>query len=89
MISLKNTVIKLAKRIKREESLAYLQSEVQTHAKNAGQLRQENEQLRNDRMMLIEIITDMVEDDSYWVEGTETQTMRWRVKNLVNNIKNG
>ena len=76
MISLKNTVIKLAKRIKREESLAYLQSEVQTHAKNAGQLRQENEQLRNG-MMLTKFLLMQTMCSELWTEETLKRLRPW------------
>ena len=79
----------MAKRRVNEPGINFLQQEVKTYQKEQGAYRQEIEQLRNDRMMLLEILSDMVEDNSYWIESTETQTMRWRVKNLVNNIKNG
>jgi len=79
----------MAKRRVNEPGINFLQQEVNNYKKEQGAYRQEIEQLRNERMMLLEILSDMIEDNSYWTESTETQTMRWRVKNLVNNIKNG
>ena len=79
----------MAKRIKREDSLTYLQSEMQTHAANASALRKENELLRSDRMMLIEALTDLTSDESYWSKEALQSGIVWRLKNVVNNIKNG
>ena len=78
----------MAKRRVNEPGINFLQNEVNSYKREQGQFRREIEQLRNDRMMLLEILTDMVEDNNYWTDTAETQTMRWRVKNLVNNIKN-
>lgn len=77
----------MAKRRVNEPGINFLQNEVNSYKREQGQFRQEIEQLRNDRMMLLEILTDMTNEDSYWNTDTETQTMRWRVKNLVNNLK--
>lgn len=77
----------MAKRRVNEPGINFLQNEVNSYKREQGQFRQEIEQLRNDRIMLLEILTDMTNEDSYWNTDTETQTMRWRVKNLVNNLK--
>jgi len=82
-------VTKLAKRRVNEPGINFLQSEVESYKQDAIGYRRETEQLRNDRTMLLEILSEVIDDNSYWVDSTETQTMRWRVKNLVNNIKNG
>jgi hypothetical protein len=40
--------------------------------------------------MLLEVLSDLSEDESYWnMEDTSVQTMLWRLKNLLNNLKNG
>jgi predicted RNase H-like nuclease (RuvC/YqgF family) len=77
----------MAKRRVNEPGINFLQNEVNSYKREQGQFRQEIEQLRNDRVMLLEILTDMTNEDSYWNTDAETQTMRWRVKNLVNNLK--
>jgi predicted RNase H-like nuclease (RuvC/YqgF family) len=79
--------MEMAKRRVNEPGINFLQNEVNSYKREQGQFRQEIEQLRNDRVMLLEILTDMTNEDSYWNTDAETQTMRWRVKNLVNNLK--
>jgi len=79
----------MVKRIKREESLSYLQNELQTHSKNAGALRQENEVLRNDRSMLLSALEDLTSDEAYWSEEAIKSGIVWRLKNVLNQIKNG
>jgi len=87
VIMISSRSMEMPKRRVNEPGINFLQQEVNSYKKEQGAYRQEIEQLRNDRMMLLEILTDMIEDNSYWAEGAETQTMRWRVKNLVNNLK--
>lgn len=70
-----------------ERTVEALQSEIDHHKREKQEVLRENDSLRADKSMLVEILTDMTNDDSYWKEDPQTQTMRWRVKNLVNNLK--
>lgn len=71
-----------------EQGVTYLQSEIEKLKKEKFSVLRENDSLRADNSMLLEILTDMTNDDSYWSDDPQTMSMRWRVKNLVNNIKN-
>jgi hypothetical protein len=79
----------MAKRRVNEPGLNYLKQQAQTYQRTAGDLRRENEQLRSDRTMLLDVLGDISDDDSIWVDTVEVRTMRFRLKNLLNNIKNG
>jgi hypothetical protein len=48
----------------------------------------ENDSLRADRMMLLEMLSDLTETESYWADDVATKTTVWRLKNLLNNLKN-
>lgn len=71
-----------------ERTLEALQAENDHHRKEKSEILRENDSLRADNSMLLEILTDMTNDDSYWNDDHGTMAMRWRVKNLVNNLKN-
>ena len=71
-----------------ERTVEALQAEIDHNRKEKFEVLRENDSLRADNSMLLEILTDMTNDDSYWKDDPQTQSMRWRVKNLVNNIKN-
>jgi regulator of replication initiation timing len=71
-----------------ERTVDGLLSEVDHYKKERAEVLRENDSLRADNSMLTEILTDMTNDDSYWNDDPQTMSMRWRVKNLVNNIKN-
>jgi hypothetical protein len=77
------------KRRVNEKGLNYLQQEVQQYQRTAGDLRKEVEMLRSDRTMLLDVLSEITEDNSIWVDSVEVNTMRFRLKNLLNNIKNG
>lgn len=70
-----------------ERTVEGLLAEIDHHKKEKAEVLRENDSLRADNSMLLEILTDMTNDDSYWKEDPQTQSMRWRVKNLVNNLK--
>lgn len=82
-------VMVMPKRRINEPGLNYLQQEVTHSQRTAADLRQEIETLRSDRSMLINILEEISSDDSIWVDTVETKTMRFRLNNLVNNIKSG
>lgn len=71
-----------------EKTVDGLFAEVDHYKKEKAEVLRENDSLRADNSMLTEILTDMTNDDSYWNDDPQTMSMRWRVKNLVNNIKN-
>jgi FtsZ-binding cell division protein ZapB len=70
-----------------ERTVEGLQLEIDHHKREKQEVLRENDSLRANNSMLLEILTDMTNDDSYWKDDPQTQTMRWRVKNLVNNLK--
>lgn len=72
-----------------ERTVEGLLSEVDHYKKEHAEILRENDSLRADNSMLSEILTDMTGDDSYWKDDPQTASMRWRVKNLLNNIKRG
>lgn len=72
-----------------ERAVEHLQSQIDQCKKEKQWALSENDSLRADNSMLLEILTDMTNDDSYWKDDPQTQSMRWRVKNLVNNLKKG
>ena len=70
-----------------ERTVEGLLAQIDQLRKEKASVLRENDSLRADNSMMIEILTDMTNDDSYWKDDPQTQTMRWRVKNLVNNLK--
>lgn len=70
-----------------ERTVEALQAEIDHHKKEKFEVLRENDSLRADNSMLLEILTDMNSDDSYWSDDPQTMSMRWRLKNLVNNLK--
>mgnify|MGYP005990004333 FL=1 len=70
-----------------ERTVEALQAEIDNQKRQKQEVLRENDSLRADNSMLLEILTDMTNDDSYWKDDPQTQSMRWRVKNLVNNLK--
>lgn len=77
----------MPKRRVNEPGINYLQQEVQGYRQEVGDLRRELEIVRNDRIMLLDILEDLTSDASYWAEGSES--LLFRLKNILNNIKNG
>ena len=71
-----------------EKTVEGLFAEIDHHKKEKAQVLKDNDSLRADNSMMLEILTDMTSDDSYWKDDPQTMSMRWRVKNLVNNLKN-
>lgn len=70
-----------------ERTVEGLQAEIENQKIQKQEALRENDSLRADNSMLLEILTEMTNDDSYWKDDPQTQSMRWRVKNLVNNLK--
>jgi len=72
-----------------ERTVEGLLAEIDHHKKAKAEALRDNDSLRADNSMLSEILIDMTGDDSYWKDDPATNSMRWRVKNLLNNIKRG
>jgi regulator of replication initiation timing len=73
-----------------ERTVEALQAEIDHHKREKSEVLRENDSLRSTNQMLLEVLNDLTEDTSYWnTEDTSVQTMLWRLKNLLNNLKNG
>tara|TARA_B110000259_G_C13944094_1_gene373979 strand:+ start:619 stop:858 length:240 start_codon:yes stop_codon:yes gene_type:complete len=70
-----------------ERTVEALQLEIDYHKKEKAYVLRENDSLRADRMMLLEMLSDLTENESYWSEDVATKTTVWRLKNLLNNLK--
>lgn len=82
-------VTQLAKRNVNEPGFNYLQQEVRQAQKTSGDLRKEIEGLRQDRSMLLDVLSEITEEETLWADTVETKTIRFRLKNVLNSIKNG
>jgi hypothetical protein len=71
-----------------EKSIDALYLEIEHHKREKAELRRDNDSLRNNNVMLINIFEDLVNDESYWTTEVSTKTMLWRLKNILNNLKN-
>jgi len=73
-----------------ERTVEALQAEIEYHKRDKMETLRENDSLRSTNQMLLEVLNDLTEDESYWnTDDTSVQTMLWRLKNLLNNLKNG
>tara|TARA_B110000503_G_scaffold122270_1_gene186687 strand:- start:1028 stop:1267 length:240 start_codon:yes stop_codon:yes gene_type:complete len=71
-----------------ERTVEALQLEIDHHKREKVAYRRDNDSLRTNNVMLIDILTDLTNDESYWKDDPTTKTMLWRLKNILNNIKN-
>ena len=72
-----------------ERTVDALQAEIEYHKRDKSEVLRENDSLKADKVMLLEILSDLTSDESYWnMEDTSVKTMLWRLKNLLNNLKN-
>ena len=71
-----------------EKSIDALYLEIDHHKREKAELRKDNDSLRNNNIMLMNIFEDLVNDESYWTTEVSTKTMLWRLKNILNNLKN-
>ena len=72
-----------------ERTVEGLQAEIEYHKRDKMETLRENDSLRSTNQMLLEVLKDLTEDESYWnMEDMSVQTMLWRLKNLLNNLKN-
>jgi len=73
-----------------ERTVEALQAEIEYHKRDKMETLRENDSLRSTNQMLLEVLNELTEDESYWnTDDTSVQTMLWRLKNLLNNLKNG
>jgi len=73
-----------------ERTVEALQAEIEYHKRDKMETLRDNDSLRATNQMLLELLSDLSQDESYWnIEDTSVQTMLWRLKNLLNNLKNG
>lgn len=71
-----------------ERTVDALFLEIDHHKKEKAEILRENDSLRANNNMLIEVLTAMTEDPSYWSDTVETKTMLFRIKNILNQMKN-
>lgn len=71
-----------------ERSVELLLAQLAEAKKDRNWALDDGDRQRADKVLLLEALQELTEDDRYWKEDTETQTMRWRIKNLVNTLKN-
>lgn len=70
-----------------EKTVEALQLEIDYHKQDKIDIRRENDSLRNDRTMLLDILEDLTSDESYWSDDVNTKTMLFRLKNILNSLK--
>lgn len=71
-----------------ERTVEGLQYEIDHCRREKQQILHENDSLRADNQILLEILNDLTNDESYWSDTIETRTMIFRLKNILNNLKN-
>lgn len=70
-----------------ERAVDALYLEIDHHKREKAELRKENDSLRNNNIMLMDVLENLVNDESYWSAEVSTKTMLWRLKNILNNLK--
>ena len=71
-----------------ERTVEGLQLEIDHHKKQTAAYRRDNDSMRETNLMLLEMLTDLTDNEEYWSKEVATKTMVWRLKNLLNNLKN-
>ena len=79
----------MAKQKINERTVEALFAEIDHHKKEKAQVLKDNDSLRADNSMLLEMLKDLTENESYWTQDVATKTTVWRLKNLLNNLNNG
>lgn len=70
-----------------ERPVDALYLEIDHHKREKAELRKDNDLLRNNNMMLMNVLEDLTNDESYWSADVSTKTMLWRLKNILNSLK--
>lgn len=71
-----------------ERPVDSLYLEIDHLKREKAEYRKENDLLRNNNMMLMDVLENLVSDESYWSVEVSTKTMLWRLKNILDNLKN-
>ena len=78
----------MAKQKVNERVVESLQLEIDYHKKDKADTLRENDSLRNQNMMLIETLSALVEDKSFWSEEAINNGIVWRLENVLKQIQN-
>ena len=70
-----------------ERSVELLQLEMKELNKDLNAMIQENDALRNQNMMLLDSLEALTEDDSFWSQEALQTGIVFRLKNVLNQIK--
>lgn len=70
-----------------ERPVDSLYLEIDHLKREKAELRKDNDLLRNNNMMLMNVLEDLTNDESYWSTDVSTKTMLWRLKNILNSLK--
>jgi FtsZ-binding cell division protein ZapB len=62
--------------------------EIQEHKREKNSILQENSVLRNQNAMLLDTLEALTADNTYWSEEAIKTGIVFRLKNVLNNIKN-
>jgi FtsZ-binding cell division protein ZapB len=71
-----------------EKTVDALYLEIDHYKREKNEILRENDSLRANNSMLTEILTSLTEEASYWSDTVETRTMLFRLKNILNQMKN-
>ena len=79
----------MAKQKINERTVEALYAEIDYHKKEKAHALRENDSLRADNSMLLELLEDITSNEDYWSDDVTTKTVLWRLKNMLNNLKSG
>jgi FtsZ-binding cell division protein ZapB len=71
-----------------ERTVDALYLEIDHYKREKNEILRENDSLRADNVMLVDVLTALTDDTSYWADTVETRTMLFRLKNILNQMKN-
>ena len=71
-----------------ERTVDGLLLEIDHHKREKSEILRENDSLRADNQMLLEVLNAIIDDESYWKDDPPTKTMMFRVRNILNSLKN-
>lgn len=77
---------KMPKQKINERTVEGLQLEIDHHKKDKQSALRDNDSLRQENMMLKELLADITSRDECWNDTVETKTLLWRLKNMLNNL---
>lgn len=71
-----------------ERTVEGLRLEIQEHKREKNSILQENSGLRSQNVMLLDTLEALTADNTYWSEEAIKTGIVFRLKNVLNNIKN-